>query len=210
MTAGRDRLAHPALVVGAAAARRGGDLRRRRRPGGRPADGGRGVRGRRRPRLARLPGPHRPHRGDVRAGRAPVLLLHLRHALVRERRVRPRRGRRRRAAARRRGRRRARRGPRAGGRPRGATPTWPAARPGWPAVSAWAPTHNGVDLFDDASPVRLESCARAAPARGAGRPARRHQRRRGPTMAVLAGRRALGVGVPPGWARRGGGPDRQD
>jgi hypothetical protein len=59
------------------------------RSGRRPAHGGRGVPGRRRPRLARLSRPDTSHRSDVRAAGAPVRLLHLRHALVRQHRLRP-------------------------------------------------------------------------------------------------------------------------
>ena len=57
MTAGRDRLARPALVVAPRLLGAVRGLRRRRRAGGGPADRGRGLRGRRRPGLARLPRP---------------------------------------------------------------------------------------------------------------------------------------------------------
>ena len=60
----------------------------------RPAHRGRGVRRRRRPRLARLPGPDAAQRGDVRPGRPPLRLLHLRHARLRQRGLRSRGGRR--------------------------------------------------------------------------------------------------------------------
>ena len=90
VTVDRAALARSGAAAGAAAARRGPRLGRRRRAGRGPADRGRGVRGRRRPGLARLPRSDAAHRGDVRPARAPVLLLHLRHALVRERRVRRR------------------------------------------------------------------------------------------------------------------------
>ena len=96
--------------------------RPRRRPGAaggddhpcrrdRAAHRGRGVRRRERPRVARLPRPDPAHRGDVRPGGSPLRLLHLRHALVRQRRLRPDR--------------RRQRGPAAGGRGgggRGASP----------------------------------------------------------------------------------------
>ncbi len=53
---------------------------------------GRGLRRRDRPGEPRLPRPHRAQRHHVRAGRTPLRLLHLRHALVRQRGVRGRRG----------------------------------------------------------------------------------------------------------------------
>ncbi len=54
-----------------------------------PAHRGGGVRRRRRPRLPRLPGPHRPQQGHVRTGGAPVRVLHLRHAPLLQRLLRP-------------------------------------------------------------------------------------------------------------------------
>src|SRR5882757_6949783 len=56
--------------------------RHRRRPDRTAADRGRGVRRPERPRLPRLSGPHRPQRRDVRAARARVRLLHLRHVVL--------------------------------------------------------------------------------------------------------------------------------
>ena len=180
----------------AAAARRRPGQRRRRRARGRPAHRGRGVRGRGRPRLARLPRPHAAHRGHVRPARPPLLLLHLRHALVRQRRVRPgRHGRRRCCCA-----------PAtvvegvdAALRPATRLPrraaTSPAARPGWPPASASTATPNGVDLCDPRSPVRLESMPARRPPGVVERPAGRHQRRRRAAVALLARRRPDGVGV---------------
>ena len=69
-------------------ARCSGTARRGRRRG--PAHRGRGVRRRRRPRLARLPGHDPSQRGDVRAGRPPLRVLHLRHAPLLQRRRRDR------------------------------------------------------------------------------------------------------------------------
>ena len=54
--------------------------------------GGRGLPGSRRPREPRLPGPDAEDPVDVRTSWAPVRVLHLRHALVCQRRVRRRRG----------------------------------------------------------------------------------------------------------------------
>ena len=51
---------------------------------------GRGLPGRDGRRLARLPRPDRPQRHDVRSARAPLRLLHLRDALLRQRRLRAR------------------------------------------------------------------------------------------------------------------------
>ena len=72
---------------GARAAEQGAGARRSVGPHRR----GRGLRRGRGPGQPRLPGRDAPHRGDVRTGRAPVRVLHLRHALVRQRRVRRRR-----------------------------------------------------------------------------------------------------------------------
>ena len=64
----------------------------RQRPAGRSPSGSprsRRTPGERRPRLARLPGPDAAQRGDVRPARPRLRLLHLRHALVRQPRLRP-------------------------------------------------------------------------------------------------------------------------
>ena len=76
----------------AAVARRRAGARRRADPGRGQADRGGGVHRPSRPRLARLSRTDTADRGDVRAAGAPLRLLHLRHALVRQRRVRSGRG----------------------------------------------------------------------------------------------------------------------
>ena len=105
-------------------------LARERRRAGRRADRrGRGLRGGVRSGLARVPRPDGPQRGDVRAARSCLRLLHLRHALLREPRLPAGRGRLRGPAPGRpgdRGRRAGRR-PAAGGA-RVAAPAGPAAR----------------------------------------------------------------------------------
>ena len=53
-------------------------------PGRGHADRGRGVRRPGRSRLARVPRPDRPQRGDVRPARPRLRVLHLRHALLHE------------------------------------------------------------------------------------------------------------------------------
>ena len=162
----------PALTSRRGCSARGSSRPSAGRAGGRAAHRGRGLRGRRRPGLARLPGRDAAQRGDVRAARTPVLLLHLRHALVRQRRVRGRRRRHRGPAAGRRGG-RGRSTPRApGGRRPAACATSPAVRPGWPAASGSTAPPTASTCCDPASPVRL-TCVRA-PA-----PGRRRQPGRG-------------------------------
>ena len=105
------------------------------------------------------------------------VLLHLRHALVRQRRLRDRRrGRRGAAAGRRGGRGRcdARADPAARRATRGDLARGPARLA--TAASAWTAPRNGVDLCDPASPVRAAPVARrragrrTQPARGSGSP----------------------------------------
>ena len=140
----------PALLGADAAARR------RRRP----AHRGRGVRRRRRPRLARLPGPHRPQRGDVRPARPPLRLLHLRDAPLLQRRLRARGHARARCCSAPGRSSTASSWPGRGGRGR-ATATWRAARPGSARRSASTATTNGADLDRRAAHARAR---RAAPA----------------------------------------------
>ena len=114
------------------------------------------------------------HRGDVRAARAPLLLLHLRHALVRERRLRHRRRRRGGAAARRRGRRGRRRGARAAPGRRAATRPGPRSGPAGHLPRPRRGARTASTCATPASPVRLESMPRPPAARRRSRPAGRH------------------------------------
>ena len=140
------------------------------------AGGGGGLPRRRRPGLAQLPGPDPAQRGDVRAGRPPVRLLRLRHALLRQHQLPGRRRGGRGAAARRRG----------GLRP-GAGPAPPAHRPAGrragprpgPAgrrCSGWTARTTG-----STSPTRRRRCG-CSPAPG--RPPA--QVRAGPRVGVAA------------------------
>ena len=143
----------------------------------RAAHRGRGLRRGRGPWFARLPRPHAAHRGDVRAGRPALRLLHLRHALLRQRRDGARGHGLRRAAARRRGRRRPRGSPRPAD-PGPASATGPGVRPGSRSRSAWVASRTA-----STSSTR---CRRAPwnqpavpvdPRRGPHRPPGRRQRR---------------------------------
>ena len=85
----REWFARDSVELGAAAARRRARARHRRGSRGDPALGGRGVPRRRRgSRFARVPRHDPAQRGHVRRGRAPLRVLHLRHAHL------PQRGRR--------------------------------------------------------------------------------------------------------------------
>ena len=119
-------------------------------------------------------GPTPRNAGHVRPGRASLLLLHLRHALVRQRRLRtsmasrppcccaPARSSRARDRAR----------PTTDGPPRPSI--WPAARPGWPAAWGSTATQNGIDLCRPRS-AGAAGVDAAAPAAGSvARPAGRH------------------------------------
>ena len=150
-----------------------------RRRGDGPAHGGGGVRRhRRRPGVARAPRAHRAQRRHVRPGRLRVRLLHVRHALVHERRHRPRGDGVGGAAARRRG------GLRAGRRPGAATRHPPGRRPGartGPAVRD--PRHRPRHVRRSTCSTTPARCGwprrrgrcrapRSPPARGSASPAR--------------------------------------
>ena len=141
-------------------------------------------------------GPHAAHRGHVRAARAPLLLLHLRHALVRQHRVRRGRARGRRAAAGRRDRARASTPRARAGRPRARDrdlARGPARLATCLGLDAATERRRPVRSGD--SPVRLESMRAAAAGRRRERAAGRHHRRRRAAVAVLARRRPDGVRV---------------
>ena len=174
-----------------------------RGPGRRAAHRGRGVRGERGPGLALLPGPHRPQRGDVRAARARLRVLHLRHALLRQPGLRAGGHGRRGAAAGgpdHRGGVPRRRAP--AGRPPGGracpTGTWPAGPPGCARPSASTAPRTARTCATP--PHRCGSApghARAPPlAPGQPRPAGRGEQRRRPALAFLADRRSHGLGLP--------------
>ena len=82
------RLTSPEVLSGPVLRGRAAAAGRCRAPrrGRRPAHRGRGVRRPGRPRLARLPGPDPAQRRDVRPARPPLRLLHLRDALLLQRR----------------------------------------------------------------------------------------------------------------------------
>ncbi len=183
----------PVLVGGARPARRRCCVPCGRR---RPAHRGRGVRRCGRRRVARVPWPDAPHRGDVRSGRVLLRLLLLRHALVRQRGVRAGGGGRRGAAARRRGR-------RAGWRP--ARLRRPAARTDRELARGPARlcaalgvdgAFDGVDLLAG-GPLQLVEAppGTASPRVGTGAPGR-DQQGRGPALAVLGGWRSNRQPVP--------------
>ena len=94
-------------------------------------------------------------------------------------------------------------GLRAGARPRGATASWRAARPGWRRCSGSDRAHNGVDVTDPRSPVRVLAGPPVGPGTGADGPAGRRGRRARAALAVLARRLARGQHLPPRPGRAG-------
>ena len=134
-----------------------------------------------RPGLARLPRTDAAQRGDVRPARPPLLLLHLRHARLLQRRLRTGGRRRARSCSA-----PARSSTGIEHRPRHADParptaTWPAARRACAARSTSSSTDDGADLV--AGPITL-TLGRAG-RRRLDRPAGRPPRRPGPALAVL-------------------------
>ena len=159
-----------------------------------------------RPRLARLPRADPAQRGDVRRRRPPLRLLHLRHALVRQHRLRAARARPPPSCCARVRSWRARTSRRARRAGVGPAATGPGARPGsrppWPCGATTAPTCAPAGRSGSAGRPSDRCPPRAVRTGPASRGLRAGGDARGVPLAVLDRRRPERLGVPTGPRRQ--------